>query len=89
MIAYRCSSCSSFDTASRPIASNRCRRCGGWLARIDQTPDPISYVDGLGSRGRIKQMDRVVPIPPLGQIHQKPDVGTETRKEDRIKGNTT
>ena len=81
---YQCSNCSIIHNVSKPIASNKCGKCGGWLAQIDRTPDPISYVDSLGFREEVKQMDRIGPTSPSRQIYRKPDVTTEASKEKKI-----
>ena len=83
---YQCSGCSMIHNVSKPIASNRCGRCGGWLAQIDRTPDPISYLEGLGSREEVKQTGRVVSIPPSVQIYRKPDITTKASEKKGISG---
>lgn len=81
---YQSSGCFRIITDAESLTTPKCGKCNGWLAQIDQTPDPISYVDGLGFGERIKQTDSTGPISPSGQTYQKPDVRTEARKEKRI-----
>ena len=84
---YRCSGCFRILTVPKPLPSPRCGRCGGWLAKICQTSNQVSYLpEGIGVRENVKQMNRVGPILPSGQIHQKPSVITEASGEKNMNG---
>ena len=87
MPLYQCSVCSMIITVSKALTSPKRGKCNGWLAQICQPPDPVSYLlKGLDFREKVKQMDRVGPILPSRQIHQKSSVTTEASKEKNING---
>ena len=77
MMTYRCGGGCGITNVAKPLIFPKCGKCGGWLDQLDRTPDPISYVDSLGSREEVKQMGTASPILPSRQVHQKPRITTE------------
>ncbi len=86
MLIYQCSGCSMIITVSKPLTSPRCGKCNGWLARICQTPNAVSYLEGLGGRQKLRQMDTVGSALPSRQVYQKPSVTADPSGKKNING---